>query len=243
MALGDAPVVRAGHGWAVGPPGRRLHLLPVLPGGSGSHPGLGVHHQPPGPGDVLLAGHRQLTPLLSQLLGDSSDVVGQEPTAAPDVADAHIVGLSRELVHFESSLSNIPLSPATAGPSLSPPGADPRLQGEGKLWQVDESLLAGVRSVVGQWLDEQEGGQTGLVQPSLHLPNAVQGHEGVEVAVDADHVRPRPGHPHGALGRGVAVHVALGPDTHTGGHREGGGATLLYRPLHLLQVLEILKRS
>ena len=210
MALGDAPVVRAGHGWAVGPPGRRLHLLPVLPGGSGSHPGLGVHHQPPGPGDVLLAGHRQLTPLLSQLLGDSSDVVGQEPTAAPDVADAHIVGLSRELVHFESSLSNIPLSPATAGPGLSPPGADPRLQGERKLREVDESLLTSIRGAVTQGLEEQEGRQSGRLQASLHLPDALQRDEGVEVAVDADNAGACLGHPDCAVASRDTVHVALG---------------------------------
>ena len=74
-----------------------------LPGGPGPDPGLGVHLEPPGPGDVLLTGHRQLASLLSQLLSDGSDVIRQEPTAAANVADAHVVSLSGELVHLESN--------------------------------------------------------------------------------------------------------------------------------------------
>ena len=102
VSLSDAPVVRAGHGRTERSACCRLHLLPVVPGGPGPHPGLGVHHQPPGPGDVLLTGQGQLPSLLSQLLRDGPDVVRQEAAAASDVADAHVVRLAGEPVHVES---------------------------------------------------------------------------------------------------------------------------------------------
>ena len=66
------------------------------------------------------------------------------------------------------------------------PGADSGLESEGELGQVDEALLAGVRGVEGEGLDEEVGAQTRGVQPSLHLPHTLQRHERVEVAVDAD---------------------------------------------------------
>ena len=101
VPLGHPPVVRAGHGWTVGPTCCRLHLLPVLPAGPGPDPGLGVHHQSPGPGDVLLTRGWQTAPLLSQLLRNGPDVVGQEPAAAPDVADTHVVGLPGKPMHLK----------------------------------------------------------------------------------------------------------------------------------------------
>ena len=69
-----------------------------------------------------------------------------------------------------------------------PAGADPRLQGEGELWEVNESLLAGIGGVVGQGLAHQVDllQKTGLLQTLLHLLDGLEGHEGVEVAVDAD---------------------------------------------------------
>ena len=66
------------------------------------------------------------------------------------------------------------------------PGADSGLESEGELWQVDEALLAGVRGVEGEGLDEEVWVQTRGVQTSLHLPHTLQRHERVEVAVDAD---------------------------------------------------------
>ena len=54
---------------------------------------------------------------------------------------------------------------------------------------------------------------------------------------------PGPGHPDGALRGGHPVHVPLGPDAHAGSHREGGLQTLLNGPLHLLDVLEILRNK
>ena len=66
------------------------------------------------------------------------------------------------------------------------PSADSGLESEGELGQVDEALLAGVRGVEGERLDEEVWAQTRGVQPSLHLPHTLQRHERVEVAVDAD---------------------------------------------------------
>ena len=54
-------------------------------------------------------------------------------------------------------------------------------------------------------------------------------------------VSPGPGHPDGALRGAHPVHVPLGPDAHAGPHRQRGLQTLLDGPLHLLDVLEILK--
>ena len=66
------------------------------------------------------------------------------------------------------------------------PGADSGLESEGELGQVDEALLARVRGVEGEGLDEEVRVEARGVQPSLHPPYALQRHEGVEVAVDAD---------------------------------------------------------
>ena len=66
------------------------------------------------------------------------------------------------------------------------PRADSWLQSKWELWEVYESLFAGVRCVVSQGLDEEVGGETGSVQTSLHLPHAVQGNKRVKVAVDAN---------------------------------------------------------
>jgi hypothetical protein len=71
------------------------------------------------------------------------------------------------------------------------PGADPGLEREGELRKVDEALLASVRGVVGQGLAHQVGGEAGRLQPALHLPDGLQGHEGVKVAVEAHHVSAR----------------------------------------------------
>ena len=54
-------------------------------------------------------------------------------------------------------------------------------------------------------------------------------------------VCPGPGHPDGALCGGDPVHVPLRPDAHAGPHRERGLQTLLDGPLHLLDMLEILR--
>ncbi len=75
------------------------------------------------------------------------------------------------------------------------PGADPRLQGERELGQVNEALLARVRRVVGEGLAHQEGVEAGSLKPGLHLPDGLQGHKGVEMAVKTDHVCARLRHP------------------------------------------------
>ena len=74
-----------------------------LPGGPGPDPGLGVHPQPPGPGNVLLAPPREDAPLLRQLLRHRPDVVSLEPAAPADVAHSEVVSLTGELVHVKSS--------------------------------------------------------------------------------------------------------------------------------------------
>jgi len=68
-----------------------------------------VHLQTSAPVAVLLGAGRQETPLGGQLLSQGTDVIGLEATAAPDVADAGIVGLPGVFLHV-------------------PPGQDPRLQ-------------------------------------------------------------------------------------------------------------------
>ena len=72
-----------------------------LPGGPGPDPGLGVHLEPPGPGDVLLTPGRGPPPLLRQLLRHGADVVRLEPAAAADVADAELIRLAGKLVHVK----------------------------------------------------------------------------------------------------------------------------------------------
>ena len=114
-----------------------------------------------------------------------------EATAAPDISDSHLIRLPGELVNVK-------------------PGADPRLQGERKLGEVDESLLTSIRGAVTQRLEEQEGRQSGRLQASLHLPDALQRDEGVEVAVDADNAGACLGHPDCAVASRDTVHVALG---------------------------------
>jgi len=66
------------------------------------------------------------------------------------------------------------------------PRADSWLKSKWELWEVDKSLFASVRCVVGQGLDEEVGGETGGVQAGLHLAHAVQGDKRVKVAVDAN---------------------------------------------------------
>lgn len=68
-----------------------------------------MHLETAGPGFVFLAALRELPSLLGQLLGHRADVVGLEPAAAADVADAKVVTLAGVLVHV-------------------PPRADTRLQ-------------------------------------------------------------------------------------------------------------------
>lgn len=75
------------------------------------------------------------------------------------------------------------------------PCANPGLEGEGKLGEIDEALLAGIRRVVGQGLQHEVGGEAGSLQPTLHPLDGLQGHKGVEMAVDAHHVSTGPGHP------------------------------------------------
>ena len=78
-----------------------------IPGSSGPDPGLGVHLEPPGPGNVLLTPGRGLPPLLRQLLRHGPDVVSLEPAAAADIPDSEIVGFSRILVHVKSKVHEI----------------------------------------------------------------------------------------------------------------------------------------
>ena len=75
----------------------------VLPGCPGPDPGLGVHPEPPGPGNVLLTPGRHLPPLLRQLLRHGPDVVSLEPATTADVAHSKVVSLSSELVDVKSS--------------------------------------------------------------------------------------------------------------------------------------------
>ena len=103
-------------------------------------------------------------------------MVRLEATAAPNISDPKLEGLPGELVNVK-------------------PGADPGLQGERKLREVDESLLASVRCAVAQWLHEQEGRQTGSLQASLHPPDTLQRDGRVKVAVDADNAGAGLGHP------------------------------------------------
>ena len=73
----------------------------MLPGGSGPDPGLGVHPEPPGPGNVLLTPGRDLPPLLRQLLRHGPDVVSLEPTAAADIAHSELIRFSGKFVHVK----------------------------------------------------------------------------------------------------------------------------------------------
>merc|ERR1719154_72055 len=224
MTLGHTPGVRLGQRGTEGPAPGRLQTLPVFSGCPGPDPGLGVHPQAPGPGNVLLAPGRRNPPLLRQLLRHGPDVVSLEPAAPADVAHSKLIRLTGELVHVKSR-------------------ADSWFKSKWELWEVNKSLFAGVRCVVGQGLDEEVGGETGGVQAGLHLAHAVQGDKRVKVAIDANDVSPGPGHPDGALRGGHPVHVPLGPDTHAGPHRQRGLQTLLDSPLHLLDVLEILTQK
>ena len=61
--------------------------------------------------------------------------------------------------------------------------------------------------------------------------------------INVTYFRPGPGHPDGALRCGHAVHVPLGPDAHAGAHGQTGLGALLYGPLHLLDMLEILTQQ
>ena len=56
-------------------------------------------------------------------------------------------------------------------------------------------------------------------------------------------IRPCPGHSDGTLGSGHSMHVTIGPNTHGGSYRQVGLLTFLYCPLHLLNVLKILKNN
>ena len=70
-----------------------------------------------------------------------------------------------------------------------PSSADPRLQGEGKLRQIDEPLPSSIWSVVSQRLAHQVDlvEQACFLQPLLHLLHGLQSHEWVEVAVDTNY--------------------------------------------------------
>ena len=83
------------------------HCSAVLPGCPGPDPGLGVHPEPPGPGNVLLTPGRDLPPLLRQLLRHGPDVVSLEPAAAADIAHSEVVSLSGKLVHVKSKQHEI----------------------------------------------------------------------------------------------------------------------------------------
>ena len=61
--------------------------------------------------------------------------------------------------------------------------------------------------------------------------------------INVTYFRPGPGHPDGALRCGHPVHVPLGPDAHAGAHGQTGLGALLYGPLHLLDMLEILTQQ
>ena len=52
---------------------------------------------------------------------------------------------------------------------------------------------------------------------------------------------PCPGHSDGTLSSGHSMHVTIRPNTHGGSYRQVGLLTFLYGPLHLLNVLKILK--
>ena len=145
-----------------------------------------------------------------------------EATAAPDISDPKLEGLPGELVNVK-------------------PGADPGLQGEWKLREVDESLLSSVRGAVAKRLQEQEGGQTCSLQASLHPPDALQRYEGVEVAVDADDAGARLVHPDSTVPSRDPVHVPLGSDTHTGSNSLSSIFADFNCPFHLFDMFEVLK--
>ena len=69
-----------------------------------------------------------------------------------------------------------------------PAGADPGLQGERELWEVNESLLSSIWSVVGKGLAHQVDliQKSSCLQTLLHLLDCFQWDERVEVAVNAD---------------------------------------------------------
>merc|ERR1711971_1288092 len=102
-----------------------------------------------------------------------------------------------------------------------PPCANTGLQAEGEFWEVNESLLASVRSVECKGLTHEIGLEVGCIKASLHLFEALKGDKGVEMAVDSNDMSASLGHSDPALSGGDAVHVALGPDAHGGGHWQG----------------------
>ena len=65
----------------------------------------------------------------------------------------------------------------------------------------------------------------------------------VTIRTTPTYIGPGPGHPDGALRCGHPVHVPLGPDAHAGAHGQPGLGALLYGPLHLLDMLEILTQE
>lgn len=62
---------------------------------------------------------------------------------------------------------------------------------EGELGEIDKALLLRVRGVEGEGLRDEVNLDTSSVQGHLHLLKALQGDEGVEVAVDAHWRRER----------------------------------------------------
>ncbi len=133
-------------------------------------PGFGVHPEAAAPHVVLLRALAQLAlPLIDQLLGDGSDVVGFEPAAASDVSDAEIPSLASVAVHVPAS-------------------QDPRFEAEWKLGQVDESLSASIWGMITERLCHQVDlvEKSGILEAVLHHLYGVERFEGVKVAVDSD---------------------------------------------------------
>merc|ERR1719180_335460 len=69
-----------------------------------------------------------------------------------------------------------------------------------------------------KYLTHEVGLEVGCIKASLHLFEALKGDERVEMAVDSHNMSTSLCHPDPALSGGDAVHVALGPDAHGGGH-------------------------
>ena len=68
------------------------------------------------------------------------------------------------------------------------------------------------------YLAHEVGLEVGGVKAGFHLFQALKGDEGVEMAVNSNNVGACLGHSDATLGCGHAVHVALRPDAHGGGH-------------------------
>lgn len=82
-ALRHVPGVQPTQRRTVGPPARRLQLLPVRTPGPRPNPRLGAHEQAGAPGVVLGgAGGQAAAALRAQRLGDGADVVGLKAAAA-----------------------------------------------------------------------------------------------------------------------------------------------------------------